>query len=357
MLKPKLKKTIAHDNQISSSQCSVFPGSTLYSQALQSNITEKKSKTNTEQRNQNNQQHQGGKTIPSINQRQVQSAAATDHRKIEVVINRPIIDRSNEFNNMPVHVPVRRPVASKGSVSQRKTVLLMGDSILNRVNRKGLASSVHKYSISGATIKSLTRDMELYDLKNFSSLILYIGGNDLTDNTDSTTIEEDYEYLLSLIKSGNPSIRIILSKLAPRGDVDVTVVNSIIERLAIHHGLEVVDNHRAFYDRHGNLIMLFYNQTDSIHPSDSGVKRIIGTINGTIEIVHDFRDCISTYCISTQRKQRQDEKERAHYVNDSELRCLNCSESNHKTHECRHKKPIKCWYCGLYSHKAARCWN
>ena len=37
--------------------------------------------------------------------------------------------------------------------------------------------------------------------------------------------------------------------------------------LAIHHGLEVVDNHPAFYDRHGNLIMRFYNQTDSIHPS------------------------------------------------------------------------------------------
>ena len=121
------------------------------------------------------------------------------------------------------------------------------------MNRKGLASYVHKYSVSGATIKSLTRDIELYDLKNFSSLILYIGGNDLTGNTDATTIEEDYDYLLTLIRSGNPSIQIILSTLAPRGDVDVSFVNSIIERLAIHHGLEVVDSHRAFYDRHGKL--------------------------------------------------------------------------------------------------------
>ena len=73
----------------------------------------------------------------------------------------------------------------------------MGDSILNRVNWKGLASSVHKHSVSGATIESLTRDIELYNLKNFSSLILYIGGNDLTDNTDSITIEEDYDYLVT----------------------------------------------------------------------------------------------------------------------------------------------------------------
>lgn len=36
------EKTISHDNQTSSSQCSVFPGTTLYSQALQSNITKKK---------------------------------------------------------------------------------------------------------------------------------------------------------------------------------------------------------------------------------------------------------------------------------------------------------------------------
>ena len=98
-------------------------------------------------------------------------------------------------------------------VSQRKTVLLMEGSILNRVNRKGLASYVHKYSVSGATIKSLTRDIELYDLKNFSSLILYIGGNDLTGNTDASTIEEDYDYLLTLIKSGNPSIRVISPRL------------------------------------------------------------------------------------------------------------------------------------------------
>ena len=219
---------------------------------------------------------------------------------------------------------------------------------------KYLASYVHKYSVSGATIKSLTRDIELYDLKNFSSLILYIGGNDLTGNTDATTIEEDYDYLLQLIKSGNPSIQIILSTLAPRGDVDVSFVNSIIERLAIHHGLEVVDSHRAFYDRHGELIMRFYNQTDSIHPSDSGIKRILGTINGSIEIVHDFRDCVF---LSTQRNQRRDGYEREQFVSVSALRCLNCAETNHKTHECRHKKPIKCWYCGLHSHKAARCWN
>lgn len=344
------EKTIAHDNQTSSSQCSVFPGTTLYSQALQSNITDKKRKTNTGQRSQTSQQQQSRNPTPSINQCQEQSAAATDHRKIEVVVN----NRRKELDNIPVHVPVRRPVASKGSVSQRKTVLLMGDSILNRVNRKGLASYVHKYSVSGATIKSLTRDIELYDLKNFSSLILYIGGNDLTGNTDATTIEEDYDYLLTLIKSGNPSIQIILSTLAPRGDVDVSFVNSIIERLAIHHGLEVVDSHRAFYDRHGELIMRFYNQTDSIHPSDSGIKRILGTINGSIEIVHDFRDCVF---LSTQRNQRRDGNEREQFVSVSALRCLNCAETNHKTHECRHKKPIKCWYCGLHSHKAARCWN
>ena len=61
----------------------------------------------------------------------------------------------------------------------------------------------------------------------------------------------------------------------------MSFVNSIIERLAIHHGLEVVDNHHAFYDRHGNLIMCFYNQKDCIHPSDSGVKPILGMISGT----------------------------------------------------------------------------
>ena len=49
-IETQTEKTIAHHNQTSSSQCSVFPGTTLYSQALQSNITDKKRKTNTGQR-------------------------------------------------------------------------------------------------------------------------------------------------------------------------------------------------------------------------------------------------------------------------------------------------------------------
>lgn len=66
----------------------------------------------------------------------------------------------------------------------------MGDSILNKVNTKGLIDTVHKHSVSGATVQTLIRDIELYDVTNFKTFFIYIGGNDLSGNSDAGLIEK-----------------------------------------------------------------------------------------------------------------------------------------------------------------------
>ena len=156
---------------------------------------------------------------------------------------------------------------------------------------KGIKNNVHKHSVSGATLPTIINDKELFDLKIFDTIVVYIGGNDSARNVDLGLIEEKYEQLISILKSANPNIRLVLCKIAPRGDTDVTFVNAIIERLSVRHSCEIVDQYRAFFDRHGELILRYYGQHDQIHLSISGTRRLLGYINEKVEIVHDFKKC------------------------------------------------------------------
>ena len=72
-----------------------------------------------------------------------------------------------------------------------KNVLLVGDSNLSKVNPKGLKDNVHKHAVPGATIKSLTTDMKLFNMKMFDKVIVYVGGNDIANNMDIELIEEN----------------------------------------------------------------------------------------------------------------------------------------------------------------------
>lgn len=86
-------------------------------------------------------------------------------------------------------------------------------------------------------------------------------------NTDHDLLEEQYDALTAIIKSHNPDCKTVLSKrVVQRGDVDVSVVNKIIQRLSFHHNIDYVDYFRAFFDRPGKLITRFLNERDNIYP-------------------------------------------------------------------------------------------
>ena len=72
-------------------------------------------------------------------------------------------------------------------------------------------------------------DTSLYALKSFHTLVIYIGGNDCSKNTNEDTFVKKYKKLISLIKVSNPACTIYISKIAPRGDVDVSSYNKGIQ--------------------------------------------------------------------------------------------------------------------------------
>ena len=140
--------------------------------------------------------------------------------------------------------------------------------------------------------------------------------------------------------------------------MDTGEVNEVIQGLKEHHKLELVDVHKAFFNRKGELIHRYYSW-DGIHLSDSGVKRLLVAINNKMNIVEDFSGCVFTTGKRTGRKPPSRTR-RTHYQQQADTRiipCMKCGENNHETRDCKHSEQLKCHYRGYYGHKSRHCGN
>ena len=68
---------------------------------------------------------------------------------------------------------------NRSSPQQQNKVLFLGESIIKDVNPKGLKSGIHKNSKIGGNIQTMIEEVRLYDLKAFSAVIIYAGGNNV----------------------------------------------------------------------------------------------------------------------------------------------------------------------------------
>ena len=196
-------------------------------------------------------------------------------------------------------------------------MLLIGDSLLSGVNRKGLKNNVHCAPFPGATIDTIYRNISMYDLTQFKSIIIYCGGNDSTKPDKMKSFKDGYDTLLKFIRNKNPECMVYLCSSCPRGDTDTTHVNTVIKSLAGTHSATYIDTYSAFY-YNNELRTKFYKPRDWIHLSNSGTKRLLGTINLVISIVDNFKFCVYQQMsenkpeISNQRKGRQHRYQRGH---------------------------------------------
>ena len=78
----------------------------------------------------------------------------------------------------------------------RGKLLLIGDSILNGINTKGLVKCVQKHAKGGATAKDLLDEISVYDMRNFEACLIYVGGNDCAKGTRVESLAETYDQLL-----------------------------------------------------------------------------------------------------------------------------------------------------------------
>ena len=106
-------------------------------------------------------------------------------------------------------------------------------SVLHPINTKGLIRGLHKHLRGGATVSDIKNDIALYDLSRFQTIIISVGGNDSTNGIDEELFEEKYDQLISIVKTGNLQCTLYICKIAPRGDTNVTTLNSCTEKLSV----------------------------------------------------------------------------------------------------------------------------
>ena len=187
-----------------------------------------------------------------------------------------------------------------------------------------MKNNVACQSYSGATLSTLMEKVQIYDLKNFKDIIVYVAGNDasqdyharamLGENIRTEYIEELYEKLILLIKKKNPVINIYLCSICPHGDTDVDNVNDAIKELSEIHNCVYVDINKTLYNKYDQLKSNFYKPRDNIHLSPSGTRGLLGCINQHTDIVESFKLCAYSKQSTLPSEPREPQSHRCHHL-------------------------------------------
>lgn len=327
-------------------------------------------------------------------------------------LQQPPIQKRNNKANQPKDMDKNKKQSKSAKTSSDKLVnsgisqtqpvsrtLFIGDSILSGIHQKGLKSKVDCQAIPGATIDILLEKVPIYDLKSFQNIIIYVSGNDASQNTEIEYAEEKYEQLICMIKEKNPEIKIYLCSICPRGDTCVNEVNDLIKRQSEVHGCIFIDIHKTFYNKQNQLKSHFYKLRDNIHLSASGTRGLLGCIHQHVHIVENFQQCAYTgprtqndkrshsrqtesmphtfssmnsnresmpHTVSPRNSKREsmphafssrNQKRRKEQISGNIQRCFKCGLTNHETYKCHHKQQLQCYSCKFWGHRDSVCWN
>lgn len=206
--------------------------------------------------------------------------------------------------------------------------LIIGSSLLKGIKTKGLKSTDVSTN-RGATIKKLTEVVSAKDISNYKTIVLHIGGNDVSNRTSTKTICELYEKLIILVRSKTrDDCDIIVSGIPPRKDVHVDSLNAKLKEFCANFELKFIDHSTTFYDNRGYVNYYLYHR-DGIHLSRRGTSTFLHNINQHVSILDQQRQTVGV--------------------------CYFCNEPGHNTKTCRHKQKVLCYNCGHYGHKAKFC--
>ena len=117
-----------------------------------------------------------------------------DCRKQSFVPHRNEVARTEPTRNVNPRNPKRHT---------HKRTLLVGDSLFKEMNPRGIKNGMRINSRNGGMIKHVWDEIDLYDLKSFTNIVLCIGGNDASSRTNTETFEQKYDEIIGNIKAAN----------------------------------------------------------------------------------------------------------------------------------------------------------
>ena len=378
------ENTTPREGPINVDEPSIVPGQNSYSRAVKSSTVQQTNQVDKTTKQKDTTQQKSNEQATVLQTNDTSNAASTSH--------------NSQGNNSQQNQP-------PPSCNRLTKTLMIGDSLLSGVNKKGLRNNVHCQPFPGATVDTIINKIDLFDLSKFGSIVIYVGGNDSPKIRDTEQFETQYRELITLIREKNSACKIYLCGSCPRGDAEVSIINKVINKLAEEYRLRYVDTYTPFYDKNEDLRTKFYGKRDWIHLSNSGMKRLLGTIHNVTAIVENFDTCVfpantgrrfqgrrtstdkdihyassrqqnshdrgfrDAYASSYRSNVYSESERQTGYIRDRDYspdyhasstpveRCAKCGLTNHSTAECRHRRQLLCFECNMYGHKDSVCWN
>ncbi|CAG2231668.1 unnamed protein product [Mytilus edulis] len=206
-------------------------------------------------------------------------------------------------------------------------ILVIGSSLLKSINTRDLINT-RVSTNRGARIIDIINIVKDTDIRQYQSIIVHIGGNDISNGATLNLIHDNYESLLYLLRSkADMNTNIIVSSVPPRKDTNVEPFNRILIDLCDYYNLQYIDHSKCFYDDYGYVKKTLY-QRDGIHLTKMGTMVFLQNIDQYVKILKLSSD------------------------NDY---CQYCGERGHDLNTCRHGKPVSCFSCKSFGHKEKFC--
>lgn len=167
----------------------------------------------------------------------------------------------------------------------RQRTLIIGDSILKGIDKRGLNRVVDVKCLRGGTVNDVAKTIRELNMDVYRQVVLYVGGNDVADGEDVLTI---YRKMKSLIRNMPRDCEIYICSLCPRADVDVTAVNDTLHQLSEDMNIKVIEVYSAFTFGNGQTVYNYYLR-DNTHLSQRGTSSLLRTINHVVMIMTNMR--------------------------------------------------------------------
>jgi lysophospholipase L1-like esterase len=182
--------------------------------------------------------------------------------------------------------------------------VFLGDSITDWWKNDGRATWDQFYEPLGSvntgvagdrttTIIDRINNQGIIDNLNAYMAVLKIGTNDLSGNVPEQTVADNINTIISLIKSKNPGVKILLLGILPRGGSEIhsriQTVNSLIARYANGNDVFFLNMEAQFSTGLGQVVPQLY-WDDQLHLSSAGYVKWAETMNPVFdEILHSPR--------------------------------------------------------------------
>ena len=177
---------------------------------------------------------------------------------------------------------------------------------------------------------------------------------------------EKYEPLINLIKAPYPLFRIYLSKIAARGDVDVSTFNASIGRLPTYWEGQneecSLNTHDYFYGKNGLPTTRYYSG-NGIHLAHSGIKRLLDAVNMSTKIILNFGLFVFVQFKARTQRPSSVQQHTGHQRMNTEKQ-FKRNQATVQIRSCTFKPAggfrnsiRQCYGCGMTGHILSECWN